>query len=231
MDSGLNINDFCGILNEALPRASFKINKTITIPLVIVKEKVDWGYPNAIVCVDDNDNPRELVVPRYGNEHAIPGYLKKYLHACRTSQKSIRLYIACPEDAVAAYRPQCKLYGLGLISVSLGKMQAAILERPTSRNIDKAFSARVRELNGEIKKAVKTRLEEIGRNLAGFRKTAKTQGSLSNIAQHEKPFTDLQAELKATEDHLILRLSEAGESGDMRQLDDVRKEIEQVDRG
>lgn len=229
MDSGLNSNDLlCGILSEELSRDSMKVDKAVTIPLVIAEAKVEWGYPSAIICVDDKGRPKEVVIPRHGTEHIIPGHLKKYLHACRTNYKSTRLYIACPEDAVADYQPQCQFYGLGLISVSLGKMQIVFLVYPRNKNIDNAFSTRVRELKGKLKKAVKKRQEDIQHHLAGFRKEAKTQGSLANIGQHEKPFTDLTTEIKGTEDQLILRLNEASESGDMRQLDDVLAEIEKL---
>lgn len=228
MSRGLNNDDFCQILNEALPDAELRIDRQATIPLVIDKRKVGWGYPSAIVCVDEKGAPRELVVPRYGAEHVIPGYLKKYLHACRTTHKGLRLFIACPEDAAADYRKECQFYGLGLISVSLDTMRSVIRERPTNRNIDNAFSTEVRKLKSFITQTIRRRRDDIEKKLDGFRQTARSQGSLADIARHEKPFTDLISELKGKEDHLILRLQEAADSGDRRQLDDVRKEIEHM---
>jgi hypothetical protein len=233
MTAELTSDDFCGILHEALGRAAMRVDKEATISLVIAitmankitNNKVEWSYPNAMVCVDDKGKPKNVVVPRFGSEHIIPGHLKKYLHACRKSKNAIGLYIACPEEAANGYRPQCQLYGLGLLSVSLGKGQVTILERPRNKNIDNAFSTRVRELKTVLKKSVLKRKEELERNLDGFRKEARNQGSLTDVAKHEKPFTDRIAELKQTEDRLILRLNEAAESGDLRQLADLLTEI------
>ncbi len=222
---GLTGNDFAEIVCDALGNLSVTIDRPRTICCTIGGRTLEWGY--SAVIVGEVRGEQILVFPRFGEDCIVPGHIKKFLHACREQHKALRLYFAFPEDSWPDYEPLCELYGLGAITVSLTTLQAQIRLKPTRKNINRAFGTEVARITTRLKRAAKSRLSEIENRRKAFVSRAQAQGSIDDIAKHEKCFHDVTKEVQREEREIRLRLGEAQESGSLQLLREIETAIEE----
>jgi len=215
---GLTSDDFARMVVEALPNVGVTVLASEVAQLKIGDTAISWRYPAVIHGVQGKN--QVLVVPRFGAVAAIPGHIKKYLHACRIQLPSRKLYIAAPEQLWSGYSPLCTLFGLGALTISMddGRMTARL--KPTKINIDKAFTKRVREAVEHGRQARDERLEHIAKARVEFNKQLlRTQGLSPNA--YNSRFDNVRDEVERAYQQLVDRAKEVLDNGNLEGLQEL----------